>query len=95
MYSNLNKFSERRGVTFTMFSEGVEVHLFSVQDGNDFFKRKNHTELMYFYNCIYLFLSALGRHFCMNFSLFAGRKVYSLVAMRGLFIAVAFLMEAA
>ena len=31
-----------------MFSEGVEVHLFSVQDGSDFLKRKNHTELMEF-----------------------------------------------
>ena len=48
VYSALNKFSERKGETFTMFSEGVEVPLFSIQDGNDFLKRKNHTELMDF-----------------------------------------------
>ena len=41
---------------------------------------------------IYLFLAGLGLHCCADFSLVAGRRGYSTVAVRGLLIAVASLV---
>ena len=45
-----------------------------------------------FYNFVYLFLAALGPQCCSGFSAVAASRSYSLIAVRGLLIAVASLV---
>ena len=50
------------------------------------------SSFFFFYNFIYLFLAVLGLHCCSGFSLVLASGGYSLVAVHGFLIVVAFLV---